>query len=198
MGTDVRTRKREVLTGLASRLAGTFVHGVPARIRRSPEAVRVTWDFPNGARGMVQVAPIRSEMGAGMFALEPRVTVVGGPLADALTQVTVHAEDPSQEPQYLVSADCRQLGGRRATFTIRPAESDGVEAAHAEITARLIPAIRAFTGDWPAALAIALQAPGALARPAEMAAVLAKWTGRPVEESQVCARQTDAEGGIGD
>lgn len=175
MGTDVRIRKREVLTGLASRLAGTFIHGVPARIRRSPEAVRITWDFANGARGMVQVAPIRSEMGAGMFALEPRVTVAGGPLADALAQVSMPAADSSQEPQYLLSADCRQLGGRRATFTIRPTESDGVEAAYLEITERLIPAIRAFTGDWPAALAITLRAPGALARPAEAAAVLTKW-----------------------
>lgn len=176
MGMDVRTRRREVLTGLASRLAGTFIHGVPARIRRSPDAVRITWDFPDGARGMVQIAPIRSEIGAGMFALEPRVTVAGGPLADALERAVLPSPVASHAP-YLLSADCRQLGGRRATFTIRPAEPGGVEAVHEEITRLLIPAIVAFAGNWPAALAIVLRAPETVAYPADLAAILAAWTG---------------------
>jgi len=178
VSTDLRALKRETLTGLASRLAGTQVHGVSPRTRRNPDALRMTWEFENGAHALVVVATVKQGLPAGRFALEPRLLMSGGPLADALGALSLPPSPAWDANHHLVNADCRTLGGPTGTFIVRPEDSTGVNRAEADIEAYLLPAIAAFSGDWSGALRIAMAHPAAVAFAGATAAILIGWTGR--------------------
>jgi len=176
--TDLRTLKREVLTGLASWLAGTSVSGVSPRIRRNPDALRITWDFANGVRGLLFVGTLKQGLPTGAFALEPRLIVTGGPLVDALAQVDLPPAPVWESNHYLVNADCHALGGPTSTYVVRQRDAAGVVKAREDIERMLMPAMEAFSGNWAAALDLTMRSPQAVAFAGAVAAILMAWTGQ--------------------
>lgn len=178
MPADLRGLKREVLTGLASRLAGTTIHGIAPRIRRGPDALRITWDFPNGVHALAFIGTVKQGLPTGRFAVEPRVIMSGGPLTDALQTLPLPPSPAWDANHYLVNADCLQLGGATATFVIRPGDQVGVARVEADLDALLLPAVAAFGGDWEQALELTLAHPSAVAFAGATAAILIGWTGR--------------------
>jgi hypothetical protein len=178
LSTDLRGLKRQVLTGLASRLAGTSVHQVAPRTRRNPDTVRLTWEFGNGTHGMVFVGTLKEGLPSGAFALEPRLIMSGGPLSQAIDSLTLPESPTWEANHYLVNADCRILGGAASTFVVRPGEKAGISRAEADIDGLLIPALEAFAGDWSRALDIAMAHPAAVSFAGAASAILVGWTGR--------------------
>ena len=178
MATDLRTLKREVLTGLAGWLAGISVSGVSPRIRRNPDALRITWDFTNGVRGLLFVGTLKQGLPTGAFALEPRLIVTGGPLVAALAQVDLPAAPVWEANHYLVNADCHSLGGPTSTYVVRQRDAAGVVRAREDIDRMLIPAMEAFSGDWASALELTMRSPKAVAFAGAVAAILMAWTGQ--------------------
>lgn len=178
MNADLRGLKRQVLTGLASRLAGTAVHGVVPRIRRGPDAVRVTWDFSNGVHALVFIGTVKQGLPAGRFAVEPRLVMSGGPVVDALLALPLPPAPAWEANHYLVNADCLHLGGATGTFVVRPGDQAGVHRAEADLDALILPAVEGFGGDWDRALELTLARPSAVAFAGATAAILIGWTGR--------------------
>lgn len=175
---DLRAQKREVLTGLASWMAGTNMRGVSPRIRRSPDALRITWEFANGVHGLLLVETLKQGVPTGAIALEPRLTITGGPLVAALDRIDLPPAPTWKANHQLLNADCHMLGGPTGTYVVRLREASGVVRAREDIEAILIPALEAFSGDWPTALDITLEHPAAVAFAAVTAAILIGWTGR--------------------
>jgi len=175
---DLRGLKREVLTGLASRLAGTTLHGIAPRIRRGPDAVRVTWDFTNGVHALVFLGTVKQGLPSGCFALEPRLIMSGGPLAEALQSLPLPPAPAWDANHYLVNADCAVLGGATSTFVIRPGNQAGAHRAEADLEGLILPAVAAFAGDWDQALDVVLAHPAAVAFAGATAAILIGWTAR--------------------
>ena len=178
VATDLRILKREVLTGLASWMAGMSVAGVSPRIRRNPDALRITWDFANGVHGLLFVGTLKQGLPTGAFALEPRLIVTGGPLVAALDQMDLPPAPAWESNHYLVNADCHILGGPTSTYVVRQRESPGVLRAREDIQLILIPALEAFSGKWSAALDLTMRFPSALTFPWVAAVILLAWTGR--------------------
>ena len=176
VATDLRSLKREVLTGLASELAEMSVAGVSPRIHRNPDALRITWDFANGVRGLLFVGTLKQGLPTGAFALEPRLIVTGGPLVAALAQVDLPAAPVWESNHYLVNADCQALGGPTSTYAVRQRDAPGIVRAREDIERLLLPAIEAFSGNWASALELTMRCPRAVTFAGAVSAILMAWT----------------------